>query len=82
MRARGRSDSWLLELLELVQLGYIHQREHGWDAVADWGDVLSGGEKQRVAVSGAASRRCRHWSRTHGPGLVVSARENSVHMCK
>ena len=51
MRRRGRNDEWLLQLLEEVQLGYIHDRENGWDAVADWGDVLSGGEKQRVAVS-------------------------------
>ncbi|XP_043215964.1 ATP-binding cassette sub-family D member 3-like isoform X2 [Amphibalanus amphitrite] len=51
MRRRGRTDEWLLQLLEEVQLGYIHERENGWDAVADWGDVLSGGEKQRVAMA-------------------------------
>ncbi|XP_037091738.1 ATP-binding cassette sub-family D member 3-like [Pollicipes pollicipes] len=51
LRARGRSDDWLLQLLEEVQLGYIHERESGWDAVADWSDVLSGGEKQRVAMA-------------------------------
>ena len=38
-------------MLESVRLGYLLDREGGWDAVRDWSDVLSGGEKQRLALS-------------------------------
>ncbi|GLD94721.1 hypothetical protein PINS_up003345 [Pythium insidiosum] len=51
MRERGRTDDELLQLLERVQLGYLVAREGGWDVVHDWADVLSGGEKQRVAMA-------------------------------
>lgn len=51
MAADGRSDDDLQEFLEDVRLGYLVSREGGWDAVKDWADVLSGGEKQRVAMA-------------------------------
>uniref|UniRef100_A0A6A7FNQ0 ATP-binding cassette sub-family D member 3-like isoform X1 n=3 Tax=Hirondellea gigas TaxID=1518452 RepID=A0A6A7FNQ0_9CRUS len=44
-------DASLWELLSRVQLTNIVEREGGWDAVADWMDVLSGGEKQRIAMA-------------------------------
>lgn len=51
MRKKGIRDQDLVDYLEQVQLGYILSREGGWDSVQDWMDVLSGGEKQRIAVS-------------------------------
>lgn len=50
MLKRGRSDKDLKKHLDRVQLSYLLNRDDGWDTVADWIDVLSGGEKQRIAV--------------------------------
>ena len=51
MKRKGVIDSDLELILEKVQLKYILEREGGWDSVQDFMDVLSGGEKQRMAVS-------------------------------
>ncbi|KAE8740936.1 ABC-transporter, subfamily D member 01 [Frankliniella occidentalis] len=51
MQRRGKTDADLTRHLERVQLSYLLTRENGWDAVADWIDVLSGGEKQRIAMA-------------------------------
>lgn len=51
MKKQGLTDDKLIEYLGRVQLAYLVEREGGLNAVADWLDVLSGGEKQRVAVS-------------------------------
>jgi len=51
MKADSRSDDDLVQLLEQVSLPYLLERENGWDAVCDWADILSGGEKQRVAMA-------------------------------
>ncbi|CAO3669090.1 unnamed protein product [Umbelopsis vinacea] len=49
--AKGYDDIKLMELLKVVHLGYLVDREGGWNAVQDWAEVLSGGEKQRVAMA-------------------------------
>lgn len=51
MLQRGNSEEDLLELLRIVRLEYIVEREGGWDKLNDWADVLSGGEKQRIAMA-------------------------------
>jgi ABC-type uncharacterized transport system fused permease/ATPase subunit len=51
MRGRGVTDEGVTEVLRVVRLEYLVEREGGYDAVKDWMDVLSGGEKQRVAMA-------------------------------
>ena len=51
MKRKKIGDNDLSVLLEKVQLKYVLEREKGWDSVQDWIDVLSGGEKQRIAVN-------------------------------
>lgn len=51
MRDAGRRESELQAILEQSKLGYIPEREGGWDTRKMWKDVLSGGEKQRMAIA-------------------------------
>ncbi|CAF1005080.1 unnamed protein product [Adineta steineri] len=51
MHRKGVKDENLRELLDKVQLTYLTQREGGLSGVQDWMDVLSGGEKQRIAMA-------------------------------
>ncbi|BCS18806.1 putative peroxisomal ABC transporter (PXA1) [Aspergillus puulaauensis] len=51
MRDAGVSDSALQKILEDAHLGYLPSREGGWDSRKEWKDVLSGGEKQRMAMA-------------------------------
>ncbi|KAL4993857.1 ABC transporter transmembrane region 2-domain-containing protein [Aspergillus recurvatus] len=51
MRDAGVSDSALQKILDDAHLGYLPSREGGWDSRKEWKDVLSGGEKQRMAMA-------------------------------
>lgn len=53
MRASGRTDTELRRTLDEAKLGYLPDREGGWNTRKEWKDVLSGGEKQRMGVARA-----------------------------
>lgn len=50
MAARGVTDAHLAQLMEQVELSYLVKRE-GWDKDQDWGETLSMGEQQRIAMA-------------------------------
>lgn len=51
-RSENCSDEELLQLLDDVDLRSIVEREpEGFDALGDWDSTLSGGEKQRLAMT-------------------------------
>lgn len=52
MRAKGITDHDLLEILRILDLDHlVGSFPEGWDAEAEWRDVLSGGLQQRVAMA-------------------------------
>jgi len=51
MKEAGRRDSQLQNVLNECKLGYLVEREGGWDTRKEWKDVLSGGEKQRMGFA-------------------------------
>ncbi|KAF5128146.1 ATP-binding cassette sub-family D member 1 [Metarhizium anisopliae] len=52
MRARSVTDADLMSILKLLELEHlVDLYPEGWDAEAEWRDVLSGGLQQRVAMA-------------------------------
>lgn len=51
MKDAGRRDFELSQVLEEARLGYLPDREGGWDTKKVWKDVFSGGEKQRMGIA-------------------------------
>eukprot|EP00899_Mesostigma_viride_P011608 jgi/Mesvir1/20448/Mv12345-RA.1 len=56
----NREDAELTLCLEQVELGYLLQRGAGWDQTQPWNEVLSGGEKQRIAMARVLYARPRY----------------------
>jgi ATP-binding cassette, subfamily D (ALD), peroxisomal long-chain fatty acid import protein len=51
MRDRGTTDNDLLKILAKLDIAHVVERPGGWDAEAEWTDVLSGGLQQRIAMA-------------------------------
>ncbi|KAK8134282.1 ABC transporter transmembrane region 2-domain-containing protein [Apiospora sp. TS-2023a] len=52
VRSRGVTDAQLMDILKILSLEHlVDLYPEGWDAEAEWRDVLSGGLQQRVAMA-------------------------------
>ena len=45
------TDKDLLDILSVVQMDHIVEREGGWDAAREWREALSGGDQQKIALA-------------------------------
>lgn len=50
-KMNGRDDARIVDALHGTELGYLLDRGNGLDQFQNWEETLSGGEKQRLAVS-------------------------------
>ena len=83
MRDSGRKDHELSRILEDVRLGYLPEREGGWDVRKEWKDVLSGGEKQRMAFARLMYHEPRYAVIDEGTSAVSSDVEGLLYeRCK
>ncbi|KAM7200914.1 ABC transporter transmembrane region 2 domain containing protein [Rhypophila sp. PSN 637] len=61
MRAKGVTDADLMSILRILNLeNLVELYPEGWDAEAEWRDVLSGGLQQRVAMARLFYHRPRY----------------------
>ena len=83
MRDSGRRDNDLTQVLADVRLGYLPDREGGWDVRKEWKDVLSGGEKQRMAFARLLYHEPRYAVIDEGTSAVSSDVEGLLYeRCK
>ncbi|TGO68047.1 hypothetical protein BOTNAR_0031g00350 [Botryotinia narcissicola] len=83
MRSKGRRDLELKRILEEARLGYLPDREGGWDTRKEWKDVLSGGEKQRMAIARLLYHEPRYAFIDEGTSAVSSDVEGLLYeTCK
>ncbi|KAG9231892.1 ABC transporter transmembrane region 2-domain-containing protein [Amylocarpus encephaloides] len=83
MRDKNRRDIELKHILEEARLGYLPDREGGWDTRKEWKDVLSGGEKQRMAIARLLYHEPRYAFIDEGTSAVSSDVEGLLYeRCK
>ncbi|KAF2091279.1 hypothetical protein K490DRAFT_71486 [Saccharata proteae CBS 121410] len=72
MKDAGRQDFELSQVLEDAKLGYLPDREGGYDTRKVWQDVLSGGEKQRMGIARLLYHEPRYAFMDEGTSAVSS----------
>lgn len=77
MHSRGITDSKLLDILAVVQMEHIVEREGGWDAAREWREALSGGDQQKIAWA----RLFYHRPKVSELYLIPSPREEMRQLC-
>ncbi|KAF8473226.1 ABC transporter transmembrane region 2-domain-containing protein [Kalaharituber pfeilii] len=83
MKETGRADEDLLRVLGMVRLGYLVEREGGWNTRKEWKDVLSGGEKQRMGFARVLYHRPKYVFIDEGTSAVSSDVEGLLYeICK
>ncbi|KAF8446956.1 ABC transporter transmembrane region 2-domain-containing protein [Terfezia claveryi] len=83
LRRGGRGDTELRRVLEEVRLGYLVEREGGWDTRKEWKDVLSGGEKQRMGFARVLYHKPKYVIIDEGTAAVSSDTEGLLYeTCK
>ncbi|KAL2125313.1 hypothetical protein VTJ04DRAFT_1678 [Mycothermus thermophilus] len=83
MRAKQKKDRDLQKVLDMARLGYLPEREGGWDTRKEWKDILSGGEKQRLAIARLLYHEPRYAFIDEGTSAVSSDVEGLLYeTCK
>ncbi|KAL7620416.1 ATP-binding cassette long-chain fatty acid transporter pxa1 [Parahypoxylon ruwenzoriense] len=83
MRLKRKSENALKRVLDAAKLGYLPDREGGWDTRKEWKDVLSGGEKQRVGIARLLYHEPRYAVIDEGTSAVSSDVEGLLYeTCK
>ncbi|KAI3340616.1 ABC transporter transmembrane region 2-domain-containing protein [Ustulina deusta] len=83
MRLKRKSEDDLKRVLDAAKLGYLPDREGGWDTRKEWKDVLSGGEKQRVGIARLLYHEPRYAIIDEGTSAVSSDVEGLLYeTCK
>ncbi|KAF1347662.1 peroxisomal ABC transporter-like protein [Delphinella strobiligena] len=79
MRDAGRTDRELQAVLDAAKLGYLTEREGGWNTRKEWKDVLSGGEKQRMGFARLLYHEPRYVVIDEGTSAVSSDVEGGLY---
>ena len=79
MKDALRTDRELQRVLDEAKLGYLVEREGGWDTRKEWKDVLSGGEKQRMGFARLLYHEPRYVVIDEGTSAVSSDVEGGLY---